>query len=54
MYRFHEPDRAVPPQPLVAVDEDGVPRALQRLGVLAVLASSALSITTIVVMIRLF
>ena len=53
MYRFHETDWAVPPQPPVAVDEDGVPRDLQRLGMLAVLASSAVSITTIIAMVRL-
>jgi hypothetical protein len=54
MHRFHETDWAVPPQPLVAVDEDGVPRDLQRLGMLAVLASSALSIAALVAMVRLF
>jgi hypothetical protein len=52
MYHFQEIDRAVPPQPPVAVDEDAIPDR-RWLGVLAVLASSAVSITTIVAMIRL-
>ena len=52
MYRFQEIDRAVPPQPPVAVDEDGIPDR-RWLGVLAVLASSAVSITAMVAMVRL-
>jgi hypothetical protein len=52
MYRFQDTDRAVLPEPLVAVDVDAIPDR-RWLGVLAVLASSAVSITTIVVMVRL-
>ena len=52
MYRFQEIDRAVPLKPPAAVDEDGIPDR-RWLGVLAVLASSAVSITAIVAMVRL-
>jgi hypothetical protein len=53
MPRFHETDWAAPPRPPVAGNEDGVPRDRRRLRVLAVLASSAVSIAVIVAMVRL-
>jgi hypothetical protein len=52
MYRLQEIDWTVPLQPPAAVDEDAIPDR-RWLGVLAVLASSAISITTIVAMVRL-
>jgi hypothetical protein len=52
MHRFHETYWAVPPQPPVAVDENGIPDR-RWLGVLAVLASSAVSIPAMVAMVRL-
>jgi len=52
MYRIQEIDRAVPLTPPAALDKDGIPDR-RWLGVLAVLASSAVSITAIVTMVRL-
>ena len=52
MYHSQEIDRAVPLKPPAAVDKDGIPDR-RWLGVLAVLASSAVSITAIVTMVRL-
>ena len=52
MHRFREIDWAVPPQPPVAVDEDGIPDR-QWLSVLACLVSSALSVAALITMVRL-
>jgi hypothetical protein len=52
MYRIQEIDKAVPLTPPAAVDKDGIPDR-RWLGVLAVLASSAVSTTAIVTMVRL-
>jgi hypothetical protein len=53
MHHFQETDWAVPPQPPLTIDEDGVLRDPQRLGVLMVLASWALSIAALVAMVQL-